>query len=52
MFKVYAYLAKRPGLSTKAFIDHYEHRHIPLEARFLERARTRACVIEEHVSAR
>jgi hypothetical protein len=110
VFKIYAYLAKRPDITTEAFIDHYEHRHIPLvlslapmprvykrnylvredpanrdvsalgfdvvtelawddragfadwvsrlgvaavaedEARFLDRSRTRACVIDERVS--
>ena len=30
MFKVYAYLTKRAGLSTTAFIDYYENQHVPL----------------------
>ena len=30
MFKVFAYLTKRADLSTEAFIDHYENRHVPL----------------------
>jgi len=111
MFKVFAYLTKREGLETEAFIDYYENHHVPLvlslapmpvvykrnypvrgdalnrqdrgidfdvitelvfddrasfvdwteklgveavaadEERFLDRSRTRACVIEEHVTA-
>jgi uncharacterized protein (TIGR02118 family) len=111
MHKVYAYLAKLPGLSTEAFVDYYENHHVPLvlsyapmpkvykrnylvrgnegnredpsidfdvmtelawddrsgfdewitklgreeiatdEARFLDRSKTRAYVIDEHVSA-
>jgi hypothetical protein len=30
MFKVYAYLSKRPDMTTDAFIDYYENHHIPL----------------------
>jgi uncharacterized protein (TIGR02118 family) len=30
MFKVFACLTKRADLSTAAFIDHYENRHVPL----------------------
>jgi hypothetical protein len=30
MFTVFGYLTKRDGLSTEAFIDHYENRHVPL----------------------
>ena len=30
MFKVFAYLTKRADLSTEAFVDHYENRHVPL----------------------
>ena len=30
MFKVFAYLTKRADLSSEAFIDHYENRHVPL----------------------
>lgn len=30
MFRVLAFLTKRDGLSTEAFIDHYENRHVPL----------------------
>jgi uncharacterized protein (TIGR02118 family) len=30
MFKVFAYLTKRADLSTEAFVDHYETRHVPL----------------------
>lgn len=111
MYKVFAYLSKRPDLSPDAFIDYYENHHVPLvlsfapmptvykrnyilrghddnredpsidfdvvtelawdersgfqewiaklgreeiatdEGRFLDRAKTRAYVIEEHVSA-
>jgi uncharacterized protein (TIGR02118 family) len=111
MLKVFAYLTKREGLDTHAFIDYYENHHVPLvlslagappvykrnyvvrgdeldrrahaidfdvvtelvfpdraafadwvqklaveaigadEDRFLDRARTRACVIEERVSS-
>ena len=108
MLKVFAYLHKKEGLETQAFIDYYENHHVPLvlsaapapavykrnyvvrgdqlnrqehaidfdvitelvfpdraayadwlrelpgqaiaadEERFLDRSRTRACVIEEH----
>jgi uncharacterized protein (TIGR02118 family) len=111
MLKVYAYLTKREGMETRAFIDHYENNHVPLvlslastpivykrnylvrgdefnreedtidfdvitelvfadragfiewvetlsvdeiaadEERFLDRSRTRAYVIEEHVTS-
>ncbi|HEY4427025.1 MAG TPA: EthD domain-containing protein [Solirubrobacteraceae bacterium] len=111
MYKVYAYLSKRPDLSPEAFIDYYENHHVPLvlsfapmprvykrnyllrghegnredpsidfdvmtelvwedrsgfdewitklgreeiatdEGQFLDRAKTRAYVVEEHVSA-
>ena len=30
MFKVFAFLTKREGLETEAFIDHYENNHVPL----------------------
>ncbi|HEX4248317.1 MAG TPA: EthD domain-containing protein [Pseudonocardia sp.] len=114
LFKVFGYLNKRADLDTEAFIDHYEHTHVPLilslapapdvykrhyvrhtdelnlresaldfdvmtelgfrdrdafvawlasvssgaagkrvaadEARFLDRARTRSCVTEDHVT--
>ena len=30
MFKVFAFLTKREGIETQAFIDYYEHRHVPL----------------------
>ena len=30
MFKVLAFLTKREGIETKAFIDYYENRHVPL----------------------
>ena len=115
MFKVFAFLTKKDGLKMEAFIDHYEHKHVPLicslaptpklykrryltrdqaltrsggavdfdvmtelgfadqaefqawmtklsepgigeqvaadEARFLDRSRTRAYVVDEHVTA-
>lgn len=111
MLKVFAYLSKKPGLETQAFIDYYENHHVPLvlslapappvykrnyvvrgaglnrhedaidfdvvtelvfadraayddwiaklgveviatdEERFLDRSRTRACVIEEHIAS-
>jgi uncharacterized protein (TIGR02118 family) len=111
MLKMYAFLAKREGMETQAFIDHYENNHVPLvlslastpivykrnylvrgdefnreedtidfdvitelvfadragftewvetlsveaiaadEERFLDRSRTRAYVIEEHVTS-
>jgi EthD domain len=28
--KVFAFLTKRDGIDTAAFIDHYENRHVPL----------------------
>lgn len=30
MFTVFGYLSKRADLDTSAFIDHYEHTHVPL----------------------
>ena len=30
MVKVFAFLTKREGIDTKAFIDHYENKHVPL----------------------
>jgi uncharacterized protein (TIGR02118 family) len=30
MLKVYAFLTKREGMETQAFIDHYENNHVPL----------------------
>jgi EthD domain len=30
MLKVLAFLSKREGMETRAFIDHYENRHVPL----------------------
>lgn len=30
MFKILAFLAKKPGLTTAAFIDYYENHHVPL----------------------
>ena len=30
MLKVFAFLTKREGLETKAFIDYYENHHVPL----------------------
>ena len=30
MFKVYAYMTKREGLTSKAFKDYYENHHVPL----------------------
>jgi len=30
LFKVFGYLSKRADLETEAFIDHYEHTHVPL----------------------
>jgi len=111
VFKVFAYMAKRPDISSEAYADYYENHHVPLvlshaplpkvyrrnylvrgdaanlesptidfdsitelawddrsgfeewisslgnqevaedEARFLDRSKTRAYVIDEHVSA-
>ncbi len=30
MVKVFAFLTRRNGLSTEAFIEHYENKHVPL----------------------
>jgi uncharacterized protein (TIGR02118 family) len=30
MLKVFAFLAKREGIETEAFIDYYENNHVPL----------------------
>ena len=30
MFKVLAFLSKREGIETRAFIDYYENKHVPL----------------------
>ena len=30
MFKVLAFLSKREGVKTRAFIDYYENKHVPL----------------------
>ena len=30
MFKVFAYLTKRQGITTEAFKDYYENHHVPL----------------------
>jgi uncharacterized protein (TIGR02118 family) len=30
MFKVFAYLTRRPGTTREEFIDYYENRHVPL----------------------
>jgi uncharacterized protein (TIGR02118 family) len=30
MFKVLAFLTKREGIETRAFIDYYEKKHVPL----------------------
>ena len=30
MFKVFAYMSKRPGMTSDAFIDYYENHHVPL----------------------
>jgi uncharacterized protein (TIGR02118 family) len=30
MVKVFAFLTKRNGIDTQAFIDHYENKHVPL----------------------
>src|ERR1700710_2660810 len=30
MLKVLAFLCKKDGLDRQAFIEHYEHRHVPL----------------------
>jgi uncharacterized protein (TIGR02118 family) len=30
MLKVFAFLTKREGMDTQAFIDHYEKNHVPL----------------------
>ena len=30
MFKVFAYMTRRPGISTEEFIDYYENHHVPL----------------------
>jgi hypothetical protein len=30
MVKVFAFLTRRNGIDTQAFIDHYENKHVPL----------------------
>jgi uncharacterized protein (TIGR02118 family) len=30
MVKVFAFLTRRNGIDTEAFIDHYENKHVPL----------------------
>jgi hypothetical protein len=30
MVKVFAFLTRRKGIETQAFIDHYENQHVPL----------------------
>ena len=30
MFKIMAFLSKREDIETRAFIDYYEHHHVPL----------------------
>jgi hypothetical protein len=30
MFKTFAFLARKPGMTTEAFIDYYENHHVPL----------------------
>jgi uncharacterized protein (TIGR02118 family) len=30
MLKVFGFLTKREGIETQAFIDYYEHNHVPL----------------------
>ena len=30
VLKVFAYLTKKEGLETQAFIDYYENHHVPL----------------------
>jgi hypothetical protein len=30
MVKVFAFLTRRNGIDTQAFIDHYENQHVPL----------------------
>jgi uncharacterized protein (TIGR02118 family) len=112
VFKVFAYLTKRPDITSEAFMDYYENKHVPLvlslaptpnvykrnyvvrgdaanrespaidfdvitelvwddragfedwiarlgvpaiaadEANFLDRSKTKACVIDEHISRR
>jgi uncharacterized protein (TIGR02118 family) len=34
MFKVLAFLTKREGIETQAFIDYYENKHVPLICSF------------------
>jgi uncharacterized protein (TIGR02118 family) len=34
VYKVCAYLSRRPDLSREAFIDYYENRHVPLVLSF------------------
>ncbi|RYE93524.1 MAG: hypothetical protein EOO75_04160, partial [Myxococcales bacterium] len=35
MFKIMAFLARRPDLTTEAFVEHYEGRHVPLICRLV-----------------
>ncbi|WAS91296.1 EthD domain-containing protein [Nannocystis punicea] len=35
MLTIMAFLAKRPDLTTEAFIDHYENHHVPLICRLV-----------------
>ena len=37
MLKVFAFLTKREGLETQAFIDYYENHHVPLVLRLAPR---------------
>jgi uncharacterized protein (TIGR02118 family) len=30
MFKVFAYMTRRPGITREEFIDYYENHHVPL----------------------
>ena len=30
MFKIMAFLSKREDIETRAFIEYYEHHHVPL----------------------
>jgi hypothetical protein len=51
VLKVFSFLSKREDVDTRAFIDYYENNHVPLVLSLVDRSRTRAYVIEEHVTA-
>ncbi len=61
MLKIFAFLTKREGMETPAFIDYYENHHVLSEPgtgaivvadeeKFLDRSRYWAYVIDERVT--